>query len=138
MQEEVRVWINGAFDVLHIGHIRLLEYGASLGKVRVGLDKDERLKQNKGQDRPFNNLQDRIDFISSIKYVDSTVTFNSDEELIERIKEYQPHIMVIGDDYKYRRIIGVEYIPKVVFFDKIKGKSTTTILSYEKDISNRG
>jgi D-beta-D-heptose 7-phosphate kinase/D-beta-D-heptose 1-phosphate adenosyltransferase len=138
MQEEVRVWINGAFDVLHIGHIRLLKYGTSIGKVRVGLDGDKRLKQNKGQDRPFNSLQDRVDFISSIKYVSSVVTFNSDEELVERIKEYQPHVMVIGDDYRYRRIIGVEYIPKVIFFDKIQGKSTTAILNYEKDIDNRG
>lgn len=133
-----KVWVNGAFDVLHIGHIRLLEYAASLGTVRVGLDTDQRIKENKGKDRPYNTLQDRIAFISSIRFVDSVVTFDSNEELIDEIKNYQPHIMVIGDDYKYRKIIGVEYIGKVIFFNKIQGKSTTTILGYEKNISNRG
>lgn len=134
----VKVWVNGAFDVLHIGHIQLLKLAASLGVVRVGLDSDERIKENKGKDRPFNTLSDRIEFISSIKYVDSVVSFSTSEELIDNIKEYEPDLMVIGNDYKYRRIIGVEYIPKVIFFDKIEGKSTTTILNYEKDFSIRG
>jgi D-beta-D-heptose 7-phosphate kinase/D-beta-D-heptose 1-phosphate adenosyltransferase len=83
-----RVWVNGSFDVLHIGHINLLEYANSLGNVRVGLDTDERIKEKKGENRPYNILKDRIKFLSSIKFVDSIVTFSSDDELIDRIKEY--------------------------------------------------
>jgi D-beta-D-heptose 7-phosphate kinase/D-beta-D-heptose 1-phosphate adenosyltransferase len=131
-----KVWINGSFDVLHVGHIRLLEYGASLGDVRVGLDTDSRISEKKGPNRPYNNLNDRIEFISSIKYVRSVVTFGSDDELIQRIIEFEPDIMVIGNDYNYHSIIGVEYVPKIMFFDKIEGKSTSSILGYDSN-SNR-
>jgi D-beta-D-heptose 7-phosphate kinase/D-beta-D-heptose 1-phosphate adenosyltransferase len=127
-----KVWVNGAFDILHIGHIRLLEYAASFGSVRVGTDTDERIKEKKGKDRPYNTLKDRVEFLYSIKYVDSVITFGSNEELIESIREYAPDLMVIGDDYDYHTIIGIEYIPEVRFFEKIKGKSTTKILSYGK------
>jgi D-beta-D-heptose 7-phosphate kinase/D-beta-D-heptose 1-phosphate adenosyltransferase len=132
----MKVWVNGSFDVLHIGHIRLLAHAGSFGTVRVGLDSDERIQKKKGTNRPVNNLQDRMDFISSIRFVDDVVSFGSDDELISRIREYGPDIMVIGDDYDYHSIIGVEYIPRVEFFQKIKNKSTTTILNYENN-SNR-
>ena len=132
----MKVWVNGSFDVLHIGHIRLLAHAGSFGTVRVGLDSDERIQQKKGENRPVNNLQDRMDFISSIRFVNDVVSFGSDDELISRIREYGPDIMVIGDDYDYHSIIGIEYIPKVEFFQKIKNKSTTTILNYENN-SNR-
>jgi D-beta-D-heptose 7-phosphate kinase/D-beta-D-heptose 1-phosphate adenosyltransferase len=132
----MKVWVNGSFDVLHIGHIRLLEHAGSFGTVRVGLDSDERIQQKKGINRPVNNLQDRMDFISSIRFINDVVSFGSDDELISRIREYEPDIMVIGDDYDYHSIIGVEYIPRVEFFQKIKNKSTTTILNYENN-SNR-
>lgn len=131
-----KIWVNGSFDVLHIGHIRLLAHAGSLGTVRVGLDTDERIQQKKGSNRPFNNLQDRMDFISSIRFVNDVVSFGSDDELIDRIKEYEPDIMVIGDDYNYHSIIGIEYIPKVEFFNKIEGYSTTKIFNYENN-SNR-
>ena len=127
-----KIWVNGTFDVVHIGHIKLLEYAKSLGEVRVGLDTDERVKEKKGKDRPFNSLKNRIDFLNAIKFVDSIVTFGTDDELIERIKEWEPDIMVIGDDYTYHQIIGVEFIPKINFFDKIEGISTTKILGDEK------
>lgn len=127
-----KIWVNGSFDILHIGHIRLLEYANLFGNVRVGIDTDERIKEKKGSDRPYNTLEDRVEFLYSIKYVDSVVTFGSNDELIDRIREYSPDIMVIGDDYNYHNIIGIEYIPEVKFFEKIPGKSTTKILNYGK------
>jgi rfaE bifunctional protein nucleotidyltransferase chain/domain len=123
-----RVWVNGTFDIVHIGHIRLFEYAASFGIVRVGLDTDKRVSEKKGEARPFNTLSDRVDFISSIRFVDSVVSFDSDDELINRIHEWKPDIMVIGDDYKLEQIIGVEYIPHIEFFKKIEGISTSKIL----------
>jgi len=135
---KMKVWVNGSFDVLHIGHIRLLEFAANYGRVKVGLDTDERIKSIKGESRPFNNLKDRMDFIQSIRYVESVTFFGSDEELEQRIKEYEPDIMVIGDDYKSKNIIGGEYIPQIIFFPKIGFKSTSKILRHEKDISDRG
>ena len=127
-----KIWVNGSFDILHIGHIRLLEYANLFGNVRVGIDTDERIKEKKGKDRPYNTLEDRVEFLYSIKYVDYVVTFNSNEELVNSIKEYSPDLMVIGDDYNYHSIIGIEHIPEVKFFPKVEGKSTTKILSYGK------
>ena len=77
-------------------------------------------------------MEDRVEFLYSIKYIDSVVTFNSNEELVNSIKEYNPDLMVIGDDYSYHSIIGIEFIPEVRFFEKIAGKSTTKILNYGK------
>ena len=127
-----KVWVNGSFDILHLGHIRLLEYANLFGNVRVGIDTDERIKEKKGKDRPYNTLEDRVEFLYSLKYVDSVVIFNSNEELINNIREYNPDIMIIGDDYNYNNIVGIEYIPEVKFFPKVEGKSTTKILSYGK------
>jgi cytidyltransferase-like protein len=128
----VRVWVNGSFDILHTGHLRMLEYASLFGNVRVGIDTDERIKEKKGLNRPYNTLEDRVEFLYGIKYVTDVVTFSSDEELIEEIKIYGPDIMVIGDDYNYNSIIGKEFIPEIKFFKKVPNKSTTKILSYGK------
>jgi len=132
-----KVWTNGTFDVLHVGHLKLLEYAASFGELTVGIDSDKRVKELKGLDRPFNNTQDRKYFLESIKFVHSVVVFNSREELIDMVKEFEPDYMVIGSDYIDKPVYGSEYAKELLFFDKLEQYSTTTILSYEKDISNR-
>ena len=127
-----KVWVNGTFDVVHIGHIKLLEFANSFGSVTVGLDADERVRTKKGESRPFNLLVDRMRFISSIRFVDDVVSFGTDDELRNCIKEYEPDVMIIGGEYKYKEIIGLEHVPKIEFFDKIEGISTTKILKDEK------
>jgi D-beta-D-heptose 7-phosphate kinase/D-beta-D-heptose 1-phosphate adenosyltransferase len=129
----IKIWVNGTFDVMHIGHIKLLEHASSLGIVRVGLDTDERIREKKGPSRPVNVLQDRIDFMKSIKYVDSVVSFGSSKELEDRIREWDAD--VIGDDYEYHEIIGNHLVNRISFFDKIKNKSTTKILNYANNSS---
>ena len=106
----------------------MLEHASKFGSVRVGLDEDKRVRDKKGRERPFNTLSDRMDFISSIRFVDSVVSFGTDDELINRIREWEPDVMVIGDDYQYHQIIGVEYVPKIEFFQKINNISTSKIL----------
>jgi len=130
--KEKKIWVNGTFDILHIGHIRLLEFAHKLGNVRVGIDTDDRIKKLKGENRPFNNLSRREEFLKSIKYVNDVVFFNSDEELINNIKLYKPDIMVIGDDYINKKIIGSEFIPEIIYFNLINDVSTTKILNYNK------
>lgn len=132
-----KVWTNGTFDVLHVGHLKLLEYAASFGQLTVGIDSDKRVKELKGLDRPFNNTLDRKYFLESIKFVHNVVVFNSREELISMVKEFEPDYMVIGSDYIDKPVFGSEYAKELLFFDKLEQYSTTTILSYEKDISNR-
>jgi D-beta-D-heptose 7-phosphate kinase/D-beta-D-heptose 1-phosphate adenosyltransferase len=132
-----KVWVNGTFDVMHIGHIKLLEYAHNYGLIRVGIDTDERVKQSKGESRPINKLEDRVEFIKSIRYVDSVVTFGSNEELEQKIMEWDANIMIIGDDYKYKEIVGSHLFERILFFEKIKNKSTSKILSYDKSIGDR-
>ena len=128
----MKVWVNGTFDVLHIGHVRLLEYASSLGELRVGIDTAERVKELKGDERPFNCLEDRITMLMSLKYVNDVVTFNSREEMINLIKDWNPEIMVVGSDYIGQTVYGSEYIKELIFFDRIPKYSTTKILSYYK------
>lgn len=124
----MRVWVNGTFDVLHVGHIKLLEFANRFGDVRVGIDSDDRVKELKGNSRPFNKWEDRAYFMSSIKYVHTVVEFSNDEELREEIKFWSPDFMVIGSDYKNKQIIGSEYAKEIIFFDRIDGYSTSNIL----------
>lgn len=126
----MRIWVNGTFDVLHIGHLRLLQYANSFGDVRVGIDKDNRVKELKGDDRPINNWFDRIEMMRSIKNVDSVVGFSTDEELRNEIKKWNPDIMIVGSDYKDKPVIGSELVKEVLFFDKIGDHSTTKIINH--------
>jgi len=123
-----KVWVNGTFDVLHIGHIKLLEFASQFGEVRVGIDTDERVKQLKGELRPINTIKDRIDFMNSIKYVNSSVDFSTEEELCDRINEWNTDIIIIGSDYKDKKVIGSHLVKEVIFFDKIDGYSSTKII----------
>ncbi len=126
----MKVWVNGTFDVLHVGHIKLLQYAAEFGTLRVGIDTDKRVKELKGLDRPFNSQDDRKVMLESIKFVSEVVLFDSREELIECVKKYSPDIMVVGDDYKGEKVFGSEYAKKLVFFEKIPKYSSTKILNY--------
>ena len=120
-----RVWVNGTFDVLHRGHLELLKFASGYGSVRVGIDSDSRVKQFKGDLRPINSLEERIMMMKSLRFVDSVVSFDSDSELEMQIKLWNPHYLIIGSDYKDKRVIGSELVDKVVFFDKIEGYSST-------------
>jgi D-beta-D-heptose 7-phosphate kinase/D-beta-D-heptose 1-phosphate adenosyltransferase len=133
----MKVWVNGTFDVLHIGHLKLLEFASSFGELRVGIDTDKRVKELKGIDRPFNTTEDRKYFLQSVKYVNDVVVFDSREELINLVKEYQPDYMIIGDDYKDQIVYGSEYAKELVFFEKLPNYSTTKILNYENNSNRR-
>ena len=125
----MKVWTNGCFDILHRGHIELFRYAKSLGdELVVGIDTDEKVKLDKGKDRPINNVQDRIFMLQSIKYIDKVVTFDSTDDLTNTIKWYRPDIMVIGSDWKGKKVIGEMFTDKLVFFDRIGNYSTSNII----------
>lgn len=132
----LKVIVNGTFDVLHIGHIRMLEYAKSYPNsyVYVLIDSDNRIKHLKGHNRPINNEYERSSFLAALKSVDRVDIFNSDQELIDYIKNYQPDIMVKGSDYRNKPIIGAEYCKKIVFYERLKDYSTTKKI---QDIANR-
>lgn len=112
----MKIWSNGCFDIVHIGHIELFKYAKSLGhELIVGIDSDERVKKLKGNSRPINSQTHRKLFLQSIKYINQVLIFNSEEELKSYIKNLDIDIIVVGDDYKNKYVVGSEYA-KVVFF----------------------
>ena len=127
------VWTNGTFDVLHAGHIKLFREARKLagpgGKVVVGTDSDDRIRTLKGPTRPINNLFDRIDFLRSIKYIDDVVAFSSEDTLIANIKRYSPDIILIGEDYIGKRVVGGEFAKEIIFFPRYGGLSSSKIIN---------
>ena len=95
----VRVFVNGTFDLLHPGHIALLNYAKSLGNyVIVGIDTDDRVREKKGETRPIYNQDDRGLMLVALKAVDEVRYFDSDESLEALVKEVKPDVMVVGSD----------------------------------------
>lgn len=126
-----KIWVNGTFDVLHPGHIKLLEFAKAQGDhLAVGLDTDDRVTNLKGEGRPFHTLEDRMFAIRSIKYVDEVFAFSSDDELRELMMAYNPIIHVIGSDYieQYKRIVGLGIAEDLVFFDRLEDYSSSRII----------
>ena len=122
------VFTNGCFDILHAGHIGLLEHCRKIGdKVIVGLNSDESVSRLKGPSRPINSINDRKRVLESIKYVDEVIVFQEDtpEKIIEKLK---PNIIVKGGDYKKEDVVGFK-TSQVIIFPFIEGLSTTKTIS---------
>jgi len=122
-----KIVVNGTFDILHLGHLRLLEYAKSFPNsyVLVLIDSDRRVKELKGNGRPVNNEYERACFLSALRSVDKVEIFDSDDELRNYIKDFDPDIMVKGSDYKDKPIIGAEYCKEIIFYDRLGQYSTT-------------
>lgn len=124
------IWVNGCFDVMHRGHIELLKYARGLGqRLIVGTDTDERIAGNKGPTRPINDLNNRIEFLKAIRYVDEVYSFGSDEELCHLIEQSGASIIVTGREYEGKDVIGGHLVKEIKYFDRLYGLSTTNIVS---------
>ena len=99
----------------------------------VGIDSDKKVKVDKGNDRPINKEQDRKFMLESIRHVDKVFIFNSKQELEDLIKLVKPNIMVIGSDWKGKKVVGQEYAQEINFFDRIPKYSTTNIIKEYKN-----
>ena len=130
-----KIFVNGTFDVVHVGHLKLLEFAKSLGThLLVMIDSDERVKKLKGTSRPINTEYERVTLLKSLKWVDEVCVFNSDEELDRGIQAYSPDIMVKGSDYAGKPIIGASHCKSIIFYDRINDYSSTKKI---QDIVNR-
>ena len=126
------VFTNGCFDIIHPGHIHILEEAKSYGDVLiVGLNSNRSVKNLKGESRPINSESDRIKILCSIKHVDYVIVFDEDTpiELIELIK---PNFLVKGGDYNKLEIVGADLVEKnggsVIIIDLLVGYSTSSII----------
>jgi len=121
------VFVNGTFDILHPGHIRLLNYAKSLGdRLFVAIDSDDRVSSLKGPGRPINAARERREMLLALKSVDEVEIFSSDIELSMWVKQINPYIMVVGSDYKDRKVIGSEFARHLIFYERIPEYSTTS------------
>jgi cytidyltransferase-like protein len=123
-----KVWVNGTFDILHNGHFKLINFAASHGKLIIGIDSDRRVREKKGDSRPYHNQFERMYNLMSIKDVYDVIVFDSDEELINIIKQNEPDYFIIGSDYKNKKIIGSDYAKNIIFFERAQ-QSTTEIIN---------
>jgi len=120
------IFVNGCFDVLHPGHIKLFKYAKSLGDyLIVAIDSDKRVAEMKGPERPIFSQNDRSQTLRAIRYIDVVHIFNSKEELEDLLKSIKPDIMVVGSDWKGKEVVGEQYAKTVRFFDRVGEYSTT-------------
>jgi D-beta-D-heptose 7-phosphate kinase/D-beta-D-heptose 1-phosphate adenosyltransferase len=126
------VFTNGCFDIIHPGHIYILEQAKSKGDILIiGLNSDLSIKSFKSQNRPICPETDRAYVLASLTCVDYIIIFNDDtpETLITEIT---PDVLVKGKDYQGKFIAGSEHMlandKKIELVDIITGKSTSNII----------
>ncbi len=125
------VFTNGVFDILHTGHLKLLEYAKSRGKkLIVGINTDASVQRLKGSDRPINDVHTRQAQLEALPWVDEVVTFQEDtpENLLKNIN---PDLIIKGGDYTIQTVVGHKDY-NVEIFPTIEGKSTTKIIESMK------
>lgn len=132
------VFTNGCFDLLHSGHVYLLQEAKKMGDVLVvALNTDDSIKRLKGDSRPIKSFEERAGIISAMDVVDYVVPFDQDTpyKLIDYIR---PDILVKGGDYRVESIIGYDLITSyggsVRVVEYKDGLSTTNIVKSVKEI----
>ncbi len=128
------VFTNGCFDVLHMGHLHLLEMCLKIagedGRVIVGLNSDDSVKRLKGPSRPVNKFEHRAAMLEAMTVVDTVLLFEEDTpyKLIESIR---PDFIVKGGDYEPNEVVGRD-IADVIIVRLIPQESTTAFIERVK------
>lgn len=122
------VFTNGCFDLLHAGHLKVLQHCKKHGDILVvALNSDDSVRRLKGPKRPLLPLKERGPLMAALKPVDYVTWFTEDTpaNLIRRLK---PDVLVKGGDWKPGSIVGADMVKKVVRIPLVKGRSTTAII----------
>jgi D-beta-D-heptose 7-phosphate kinase/D-beta-D-heptose 1-phosphate adenosyltransferase len=124
------VFTNGCFDILHRGHVDLLNRAKALGDVLVvGLNTDDSIRRLKGTDRPVNRLEDRAQVLAALSCVDHLVAFDG-ETASDLLEVLRPDVYVKGGDYTQ------EMLPEAPVISRLGG--VVRILPYLEDRSTSG
>ncbi len=126
------VFTNGVFDLIHYGHVKLLQDCKNLGDILiVGMNSDKSVKNIKGALRPILPYKDRSKILAALNAVDYVVSFGESTpyNLICRIK---PDILVKGSDYRISEIVGAEEVKswggRVKRVKLLPGRSTSKLI----------
>jgi D-beta-D-heptose 7-phosphate kinase/D-beta-D-heptose 1-phosphate adenosyltransferase len=130
------VFTNGCFDIIHAGHISLLQRAAALGDVLiVAMNDDHSVRGLKGPSRPVNDQENRARVLGALECVDAVVLFN-DETPIKLIEGISPDVLVKGGDYSVETVVGAEFViaqgGAVELLDLVDGLSSTSTIEKMK------
>ncbi|MDA3799715.1 MAG: D-glycero-beta-D-manno-heptose 1-phosphate adenylyltransferase [Kiritimatiellae bacterium] len=130
-QNKIVVFTNGAFDLLHTGHLRYLTHAREQGDcLIIGLNSDASVKRYKGETRPIVSEQERAEMLLGLKVVDYVVIFDQDEPK-DLIAEIIPDVLVKGADWAHY-VSGRDIVEanggKVILAEFVAGRSTTNII----------
>ena len=133
---ETIVFTNGCFDILHVGHITLLEECRRFGsKLVLGLNADDSISRLKGPERPIVKERERARVMAALAAIDAVVLFTEDTPL-ELIRAIQPDVLVKGGDYSIDTVVGAEDViaagGRVEIVPTVQGHSTTNIVNKMK------
>jgi rfaE bifunctional protein nucleotidyltransferase chain/domain len=126
------VFTNGCFDLLHAGHLYLLEEAAALGDcLVVGINSDESVRRLKGTGRPLVGQEERALMLAGLRPVDWVVVFEEDTPL-RLIETLLPEVLIKGADYALEAIVGREVVEarggRVVSLPLLPGRSTSALV----------
>lgn len=128
------VTTNGCFDILHVGHVRILKQSKELGDILlVGINSDDSVKRlDKGPERPINKAEDRAELLLSLECVDYVTIFDEDTP-VEFLKAVKPDIHVKGSDYKPEDLAETPVVEagggRVHILSLVPGHSTTNLVN---------
>jgi D-beta-D-heptose 7-phosphate kinase/D-beta-D-heptose 1-phosphate adenosyltransferase len=127
------VFTNGCFDLLHVGHISLLEQARLFGdRLVVGLNSDASVAQLKGPLRPIVREQDRAKLLAALSAVDVVVLFGESTPM-KLIQAIRPDVLVKGEDYRKKTVIGAAEVcawrGRVEFVPMVESISTSTLIA---------
>ena len=126
MMEIITGIITGNFDVIHPGYMQMFkEAKQNCDHVIVLLHKDPSMERS-SKLKPVLSLADRVEMLSSIRYIDEIIPYSFEKDLENLIKKINPSIRFLGDDYRDRvDYTGYNVDQKVYYFDRSHGWSTT-------------
>jgi D-beta-D-heptose 7-phosphate kinase/D-beta-D-heptose 1-phosphate adenosyltransferase len=130
---ETIVFTNGCFDLLHAGHVALLEAARKEGtRLIVALNSDASVRRLKGRSRPLNEQLQRARVIAALAAVDAVTIFEEDNPL-ECIRELRPDVIVKGGDYVATDVVGYDEVQgwngRVAIVPTVGGVSSTRIMN---------
>lgn len=133
------VFTNGAFDILHPGHLRYLQAARRHGDLLiVGLNSDASVRRNKGSSRPINPQDERAEVLTALECVDAVSLFDEDTPA-EIIRRVQPDVLVKGADWPADQIVGRDTVEarggRVILEPVERGYSTTALIEKARAIS---